>query len=153
RLYRSLKLPEAQLYSDLQGFGANAAGAPLSAENAARGRPTLGDTVIALDTARLARTRAETAEVGRFLGKIFVDDQSHAAVDEAAMSLTVSRSDSRPKFDGLDARYGVILAALDKRKSISRADFEELARSRNLLPDGTVEAINDWAYSKFDQPI
>ncbi len=36
---------------------------------------------------------------------------------------------------------------------MERGDFEALTGSHNLMCDGAIEAINDWAYERFDGPI
>lgn len=155
KLYKVLDLPEAQLYSDLQGLSASTADLPAAAKpDAAIPAAQAGAAVlrksIQLDPGRLARTRAETAEVGALLGKIFVDDAPPATPTRVvAQASIVAKYD----LDGLDPRYASLVCALGERASIDRAEFAELAHACDVLPDGAIEAVNDWAFGRFDQPL
>ncbi|MEA2592954.1 MAG: hypothetical protein QOD62_2785, partial [Actinomycetota bacterium] len=57
------------------------------------------------------------------------------------------------RFEGLDGRYRAILAELCTRPCWPRGDFEALVRRHSLMPSGTLDVINGWAYERFDDPI
>jgi peptidoglycan hydrolase-like protein with peptidoglycan-binding domain/uncharacterized tellurite resistance protein B-like protein len=154
KLYRTLDLTETQLYSDLQTMGANAA--ELSATIApapSLSRPTasnVADYGIALDPRRLARTREETARVSALLAQVFSDEGTPQ--QQPSESQPAAPVNDMP-MEGLDTRYRSLVQMLFQHDTISRSEFDDLAHDRGVLPDGAIEAINDWAYSKFDQPF
>ena len=46
-----------------------------------------------------------------------------------------------------------MLAQLLGRPTWARLEFNSLARSHNLMPSGALDAVNDWAFQLFDDPI
>jgi DNA-directed RNA polymerase subunit F len=50
---------------------------------------------------------------------------------------------------GLDARYGRAVAQLSTRSRWSRAEFEVVARSSNLMPSSLFDVVNEWAIEAF----
>ena len=53
----------------------------------------------------------------------------------------------------LDIRFHAMLSQLLTRPVWQRADFDSLARELKLMPDGALDAVNTWAYERFDDPI
>jgi uncharacterized tellurite resistance protein B-like protein len=106
---------------------------------------------IALDEELLKRLMAETQAVARMLGEAMQDGNfAEGDADQPAVPLAPV-SDSR--FDSLDIRFHAVLSHLLTRRIWRRADFDSLARQLKLMPDGALDAVNTWAYDRFDDPI
>src|ERR1019366_9149733 len=56
-------------------------------------------------------------------------------------------------FPGLDEAHGAFLKLLSTEPSWPRAAFEAAAREADLMPDGALEAINEWAFEQFEEPL
>jgi tellurite resistance protein len=161
-LYKTLELETGRLYSDLQGLNTADDQPPI----VALGEPTKsvpippksksGPRRNALDPNRLAKTRADTAIVSTILSEIFSEDGGlpgkGAIVTAPAQAMPATEAE-RSRFPGLDPKYVSLLTALAAHNSMDRGDFEVLTGSHNLMCDGAIEAINDWAYERFDGPI
>jgi len=106
---------------------------------------------LTLDPARLEQTRAETELVGALLEQVFIDDAPPAT--HPSLPPTASYSGVPAALDGLDPRYSGLVQLIRDRDRIERSEFVELAHNQDVLPDGAIEAINDWAYQKFDKPL
>jgi len=95
---------------------------------------------------RVERTLAETAVVSSVLAGVFVeDDGPDPSPDEGAEAPTVAI--------GLDASHARLLQALAGRAEISRQEFEEMAETFNLLPDGAFETLNEVAFERVGTPL
>ncbi len=103
---------------------------------------------IVLDDRRLSAILAETQLVIETLGKAMLDPDSP---EESPELTTLPAND--PRFEALDARYRAMLAQLLGRPVWERLEFNSLARSHNLMPSGALDAVNDWAFELFDDPI
>lgn len=53
----------------------------------------------------------------------------------------------------MNPRFHQVMSSLLDRPKWHRAEFDALMRNHNLMPAGTLDSINDWAYSLFDDPI
>jgi hypothetical protein len=98
-----------------------------------------------IDQARLAEVREQTAVVSAMLTDIFRGDESAAAVASAARPAS--------SVPGLDGAHAQLLEALFAPPGMERGAFERKARELRLLADGALEAINDWSFDKFDEPL
>ncbi len=149
-LHSALGLPAASLYAALHR-GAEDAGpvliadgepekdVPLSAESPSR-------SAVPIDVARLERIRSETTRVSALLSSIFVEEEP-----EVAPSPPKPRAVAGP-FDGLDAAHSELLLRLIGAP-MERSAFEEAAAALRLFPDGAMEAINEWAFDRYDTPV
>ena len=75
---------------------------------------------------------------------------------EEASSVALLRSPALrvdPRFRGLDSKYHRALAGLLGQPSLSKLAFETIAREHSLMPSGMLDAINEWAFEEFDDPI
>ena len=94
-----------------------------------------------LDLAKIAALEAETADVSALLAGIFSEDAWDTPPDVAAAAPT--------GYDGLDEAHGKLLDAVAERGTVGRSDYEALAATHGLLPDGALETINEWAFDTF----
>lgn len=163
KVYKTLDLPAARLYSDIQALNTGDELLPTVAQPdkitsiPIPPRPLTGaKRTAALDARRLARTRADTAVVSSILGEIFKDEEpvtTNIQLIVATLPAEMTKPMPASGFIGLDPRYLPLMIQVAERGSISRGDFEVLADSHNLLCDGAIEAINDWAFDRFDNAL
>ena len=161
KVYRMLGLDPDQAYGDIHSLRSSSTwspadrpvtvrppeavdlGFPIPSSSEPSGSP---ETEFRLDMDRVERTRAETAAVSSVLASVFVDDEE----PEVASSQTTEET----LLEGaLDAPHGRLLRALAGRSEITRQEFEEIAESLNLLPDGAFEALNEAAFDRVDGPL
>lgn len=102
---------------------------------------------LTLDPERLARTRAESARVSADLAEIFSDP-----VDEPS-SPAVARPRETTQVTGLDSAHSLLFGQVVARERWTRAEFEELAGTLGLLPDGAIDLLNDAAFDAADEPL
>jgi hypothetical protein len=100
-----------------------------------------------LDKERLQRVLKETEQVSSVLADIFAEE------DEDIPAHTAKEVDPAQPFPGLDNAHALFLKVLSTKPSWPRAAFEIAAREANLMPDGALEAINEWAFEQFDEPL
>lgn len=93
---------------------------------------------------RLARIRAETQQVSEMLAVIFKEEEPDAGVFE---------KDEKSAFPGLDAPHAGLVTKLITRPQWPRTEFEEMACSVDLMPDGAMEAVNEWAFDFYGDAL
>jgi hypothetical protein len=103
----------------------------------------------AIDMARVSAILRQTREVAQVLAPIYEDDAPFPA--QPAVEVPLAPSGSR--FPGLGADHARLLEALCGKERWSRADYQAKAREFGLLPDGAVEAINEWAYDELGDEL
>lgn len=157
RIYAVLDLEPTRLFSDLHALEVPAdepvvvrpAGAVPTGRTIPRPTGTDVDAAppVVLDMARIERIRSDTAKVSSLLSDIFVEEAGpvvSVASDEDA-------ADDASVFDGLDRRHEALLRELISRSSWSRSEFEGLCRQMELMPDGALENLNEWSFTRFDE--
>lgn len=150
-LHVALGLPASALYSSLHRGTAEddpgpvlvAIGEEQPTTKLPQGRPS--DSSLSIDTVRLERIRGETTRVSALLATIFVDQEQEPEPVATARAVI---SDS--PFQGLDARHSELLSRL-MAGPLPRADFDAAAATLRLMPDGAIEAINEWAFDQFGE--
>ena len=155
--YRALDIGVDQLNSLLDEFRRSSQ-EPIEVE---RGEPSVesGEPIppriaarnpfdFTLDEGVLKRLMAETEQVAIMLGEAMRDEGS---IDESERPPVAPVVD--PRFGALDARFHAILANLLSRPRWPRAEFESLARACGVMPAGALDAVNEWAYDLFNDPI
>ena len=106
-------------------------------------------TKVAIDMARVGAILRQTREVAQVLAPIYEDDAPSPAQPAAEVPLAPPGS----RFPGLGADHVRLLEALCCEDRWSRADYQAKARDFGLLPDGAVEAINEWAYDELGDEL
>ena len=155
--YRALDIGVDQLDNILEEFRRSSQ-EPIEVERAApsafsgeaipaRPRPGSPDG-ISLDETLLRRLMAETQQVAEMLGEAM---RVESPPDEPEPLTSAPLVDSR--FEPLDARFHPILGKLLTRPVWPKSDFEALARACGVMPSGVLDAVNEWAYDRFDDPI
>jgi len=104
-----------------------------------------------LDEGLLRRLMAETQAVAKMLGEAMRDENIAEEGEDRPTVPVVPLKESR--FASLDIRFHSMLSRLLTRPVWCRAEFDSLAREFKLMPDGTLDAINDWSVGAFDDSI
>lgn len=113
-------------------------------------KPVTGLEAIKLDQARIQSKLAETAVVAALLGSVFTEaDPPPVPVPESQASAPGDALIIPP----LDGSHSSLLRMLGDRQSWSRMEFEALAESHGVLPDGAIETINDAAFEKAGESV
>ena len=92
------------------------------------------------DGNRLAKIRAETESVSAMLASLFTE--ADAAVPASPSPLL-----------GLDNEYAALLTKLVTQPAWARQAFDAIATSLNQMPDGALEAINEWAFDRYGDAL
>lgn len=168
KLYKLVGLEPTQLFVDIHALEAedDAISVVQPATTSATGRrippppaeapapdPVEELSGVRLDMSRIERIRHDTAQVSALLSGIFVDETQAGAPPEPEPAPAVDEGTDRDAFDGLDRRHETLLRQIAAHGEIPRETFSELCRSAGLMPDGTIETLNEWAFDRFDAPI
>lgn len=104
---------------------------------------------IVIDMSKVDVILQETKEVDAILAPIYEDEASEIPIS-VAVSPTLEQG---TKFVGLGPEQARLLEALVNQPEWTRFGFEAKARELGLMPDGALEAINEWAYDTFDEEL
>lgn len=163
KLFRRLGLDDASLYARLHGgLAAQAPGRDDDLElvvpagiqptgPAIPPPPSLGTQDgprSRVDLSRLEAIRRETRSAAGVLADIFAEEEE---VAEPTPPDAEPEDDAEAIFDGLERRYGSLLAELSEREEWTATDFEHLTRDAGLMPGAARQALNDWALDRFDE--
>jgi len=53
----------------------------------------------------------------------------------------------------LDAEHAALLSKLVTQSEWARQEFEAIVASLSLMPDGALEAINEWAFDRYGDAL
>lgn len=139
KLYTSLGLDKSLVTSDIHAFASSKQ--PISATSK---DASIDKSTFQLDEGILAIHESDTNDAKSMLESIF-------AVDEEA-ELEV-RPTADVNEEGLDSPYKELFETLIAKESWPRKEVHELCSKLNIMVDGALETINDWAYDKVDAPV
>ncbi|WP_405128502.1 TerB N-terminal domain-containing protein [Pseudoalteromonas sp. PB2-1] len=139
KLYTSLGLDKSLVTSDIHAFASSKQ--PISATSKGA---SIDKSTFQLDEGILAMHESDTNDAKSMLESIF-------AVDEEA-ELGVSPT-ADVNEEGLDSPYKELFETLIAKESWPRKEVHELCSKLNIMVDGALETINDWAYDKVDAPV
>lgn len=148
-LHAALGLPAAALYASLHRGADDAGPVVVSTGEADRVVPIPAERTagaVPIDAARLERIRGETTQVSALLATIFVEEEEPEAPPPAP------RAQIAGAFDGLDGPHSELLLRL-LAGPLGRSNFDAAAAALRLMPDGAIEAINEWGFDRFGKPI
>jgi tellurite resistance protein len=97
---------------------------------------------VTLDMKAVHAKLEETAEVSALLSTVFVE--------ETTRMLPPAGVEKQNRVGPLDEAHSLLLRALVDKGKLSRGEFEQLAASLGLLPDGALDTINDAAFEVCD---
>lgn len=152
KIFDGLGLPSNSLYSELHALSASSPpDGPVTVRPASPGKTGYaipepparerngGERRILLDQSRIAAIMAETTKVSATLGAIFTEEeQVDAGPDDIG--------DSDEILLGPDPKHDALIRTLLARSQWAAEEFALLARQFDLMPEGALEAINEWAF-------
>ncbi len=151
-IHDALSVPRTALYVGLHaGIGATAAGTdePVAVSDEAAEvlhlipRPPAAEPN-GPDMDRLARIRADTERVSAMLADIFAENEPVPEIPEQA---------GQGPLAGLDAEHANLLTKLLASTEWTRQEFDAAATKIGLMPDGAMEAINEWAFDRYGDAL
>lgn len=163
KIYRLMDLDPEQVHNRLHAHLTGTQPAPANGPVTVRppGQPDPGYPITAptqstpaalsgfvLDLSSIEAKFAEAATVSALLSDIFTDDYPPPPHTTPEASL--------PPGDliaGLDSPHSALTRALMDQDQWDRADFEALAASLGLLPEGALDRINEAAFDAVDEPF
>ncbi len=105
---------------------------------------------LSLDRDLLKLYEEETKDVQSVLESIFADDD---ILDEPETEIISGAQIFDGAIHRLDAKYRNLYEKLITREKWSLEEVEKLCQEQQLMTDGAVEAINDWAFDNVDAPL
>ncbi len=171
KLYQALGLDKTLVTSDIHQLTTNKKSnitinnEPQSKVNNSKSSPSFS-----FDAELLALHERETAVAKAMLSKIFnVEDEENESDVKESEPLKISSetatdhqsnapvnsnsSDSEAIIDGLDNNHSQLYQKLISAEVWQREAVNALCESLNLMINGAIETINDWAYDKVDAPV
>ena len=152
-VYKAIGFDKKDLYSSLHSMKASAPknkqGADSKEKKVSISSEGFKGTV-ELDMKVVQSTLNDTKKASALLASIFEDDELETS-EETAIQTQVDEASN--KFHGLDSVHAQLLTELLERVEWPREDYERLANSLKLFPDGAMEIINEWAFGKYDEAI
>ncbi|MFO6423027.1 TerB N-terminal domain-containing protein [Motilimonas sp. KMU-193] len=139
KLYTSLGLDKSLVTSDIHAFASSKQ--PISATSK---DVSIDKSTFQLDEGILAMHESDTNDAKSMLESIFAVDEE----PELEVSSTADVDEG-----GLDSPYKELFETLIAKESWPRKEVHELCGKLNLMVDGALETINDWAYDKVDAPV
>jgi len=107
---------------------------------------------VTLDVDRIAKIRSETQEVASLLRTIFEGEQPDEVIEPEPEIEEIARPTVNG-VAGLDEVHAQLVRELGGKPSLSRSEFDSLARKYELLPSGAIEIINEAAFGVCDEPL
>ena len=104
-----------------------------------------------VDLSRLEAIRRETRSASNVLADIFAEEEDTPEPEAIAQYIPEPAADAI--FEGLEGRYGCLLADLAERDEWTSADFEQLIRRAGLMPAAARQILNEWSLDRFDEPV
>jgi hypothetical protein len=144
-----LGLPSTKLYSALQDdepievAGAVAPPAGEAVSPPARARR--------LDKDRIATITRESAVSAQLLQTVFGEDDEPAEANGATALAADVNEDAM--FAGLSPSMTAFAHAVCDRDAWTRSELEAVAAAHNVMLDGALERLNDWAFDRWDDVL
>jgi len=142
-VYQSMGLDKKELFSSLHSMAK-----PDSHQPARKTSKSLDGDTISLDMERIASTLNDTAKSSTLLASIFEDEEIELEPEQINES-----ADENAIYAGLDKVHAQLLNELLEKIEWSRDEYQKLASSLKLMPDGAIEAINEWSFEVYDEAI
>ena len=155
RLYAVMGLDRERVYADLHVL--TTAPEPVTVRPADRttrefgipsAPPETPADAVTLDAARVSAVMADTARVSQVLGDIFSDGDDD---DEESVDDSVTEADDG--FSGLDTPHRAVVSVLITRHRWTEDEIAGLADEHQLMAAGALEAINEWAFDRFNDAL
>ncbi|MBR9793008.1 MAG: ATPase [Gammaproteobacteria bacterium] len=137
KLYTNLGLDKDTVSSDIHQL-------TTSNHKSVSGRESSSE--FSIDEAILALHESQTTEAKSMLEEIFTSEE-----DDESESLEVAESSN--DINGLDQAHSKLYEKLCTQAQWSRSEVASICGDLNLMIDGAIETINDWAFDLVDAPV
>lgn len=134
-------------------------GFPIPPRPGQAGKSTAPTDGFVLDHEAIRRKMADTAVLSALLGSIFTEEvgtnvlQWEGDTPSEADRETAADAAKGDLIGGLDAAHSGLLRQLATRESWDSGEFETLARSFHLMPDGALDVLNEAAFEVAEEPL
>ncbi|MDE0095054.1 MAG: TerB N-terminal domain-containing protein [Gammaproteobacteria bacterium] len=159
KLYTTMGLERERVYADLHALTSAAEPITVRRADLAPGEFTIpsppdevGGGTVTLDAARVSAGMADTVRVSQVLGDIFADGEADDEADDEEI-LDDTEPDSDKRFGGLDAPHRAVAAVLITRHQWTEEEIAGLADEHQLMVDGALETINEWAFENLGDAL
>ncbi len=160
KIYGLLGLDPGTLFSDLHALGADTDLATVQRASQARPQFTIprapdrepdhekqAPSLVKLDPSLIERKLADTKRASALLQQVFQEENEPANTQPAAVPVASAQSNDN-LFAGLSGAHASVLVRLLERRSWSQDAYRELAAEFNVMPEGMLEQLNDWAFDR-----
>ena len=171
KLYQALGLDRTMVTSDIHQLTTNKkVNIGIKNEPETKDNSSKSSRSFSFDAELLALHERETAVAKAMLSKIFAveDEESEDDIKESVLLKISSKtatehhsnapvnnhsSGNEAVINGLDRSHSQLYQELISAEVWQREAVNELCESLNLMINGAIETINDWAYDKVDAPV
>lgn len=158
KVYKYLDAPTTSLH---EGLHAGAANGPVEVAPAQAsvihkiplrpGAPSMGEHKSIFNREVIRAVEAETEQVQAALREVFAGNEED--MPSSGGMTSELKTEKIEIFCGLDTGLGLFLKDLVVKGDWSRQEFDDLARRHGQMPDGALDALNEWAYDQYGQAI
>ena len=154
KLYTQLGLDRGMVASDIHKLSSSRLPRPDRASKSSSAAPTRGEThpatSFSLDRDFLRLLEEETKEAQSVLESIFADE---SVTEESEVAPHTGAPPTNGSMSGLDTQHQQLYDKLISKAEWACEEMEELCNGLQLMPDGAVETINEWAFENVDAPL
>ena len=143
KLYLRLGLDKAMVASDIHNLSSNRLPRPDRASKSSSGTSTQPASSFALDRDLLRLLEEETKEAQSVLESIFADADF---IEESEIEAPTAAPTKNGAIPGLDSKCQELYFKLITKAEWTHEEMEGLCDGLQLMTDGAVESINDWAF-------
>lgn len=151
KLYTSLGLEKESVAKDINMISAQEKTESEDVEQISRVKKQVPHDNL-IDMERLRKHEAETEDVKAILGNIFAEPDVE---DEKTRIVTppASQPETTDILGELDEAHQLLFREIVIREEWKREDVQVICEQNNLMIDGSIETINDWAFEHVDAPL
>ncbi|MCU7836066.1 MAG: TerB N-terminal domain-containing protein [gamma proteobacterium symbiont of Taylorina sp.] len=154
KLYTSLGLDKSMVTSDIHNLSSSQTRASVSENKAdVKTSPEIQPVEIpafALNHDLLKMHEEETQDVQAVLESIFIDE---AVLNESEKEVIIETQTSNGTISSLDEKHQSLYEKLITKEEWSMDEVKKLCEELQLMVDGAIEVINDWAFDNVDAPL
>lgn len=150
KLYKKLGLDKELVVRELHHSASTSANQPeRGTKEAEVSKATSGQRDAVINEELLKIHESETSSVKKILEDIFVEDDE----DEIETPPEPSESSSTNILNLLSEKHQELYKQLIQKEEWPQNELVELCSKLDLMPDGALEVLNDWAYDNVDAPL
>ncbi|ROR99940.1 tellurite resistance protein TerB [Sinobacterium caligoides] len=147
KLYTSLGLDKSMVSSDIHSLTSRKVAPEPTASTSAKQPESLVSSEFSLNYELINIHGSETDDVKAILGSIFVDETIDDEPEVVEGLPTVGT------ITGLDASHTRFYETLITKEQWASEEVRSLCKELNLMMNGAIETLNDWAFENLDAPI